>query len=342
MTISAKIAFMKRLQAIDVDNLHTELAGMAVEAANLFPMIADVADDEHSRLNLLAKTINVVTERDGSVNLTLEQNILIDSEGRIVDGRNRLAAIIGKFGLPTFDFDQEHAWAAFTEARAGNKAGSAMDLLKGLAEGNHNGLTGSDLIFAYLDVDAASSQEDVFERIITRNMARRDLNTSQRACVAARAIITQAAFKRMTGVKKATDEAVAESFGVSHKTLKRAKAVLKADKGIFDKVANGELALGRAEALLKLTAGAVRAAKAEDEGLGDAAVATKTPKAKGSAAVTIYNDVAVENGIASKENADDAIFAAIGKGLIARFEDRAEALAKVEEALKELFGYAAE
>lgn len=321
---AARIKFMLKLQALDLDDLDAGLAAMSVEAANLFPMINDTIADANTgpaaaeRKGLLERSIYRV-EGEGSnpaPKLTLEQNILIDAEGNIIDGRNRTAAIIRNFGLPVFDYvEGEENEGARYMATIREKRG-AMDMLKQAAKDETvepAKWNDADLLFRALDVDLNGSALDT---VINRNMARRDMTTSQRACVAAN--VSAAGFKRMVGSKaKVTDAMIADNFGIGHKTMKRAKALKKSHKDLFDQCLNGKLSVGGAEQI------AVKRAT-EAAGGKEAAPAPKQKKENAQTGVTgsvttlTFDQNAVRDGIANAEVDSGDLYDAIMEGLEAR------------------------
>lgn len=337
---AARIKFMIKLQALDLDDLDAGLAAMSVEAANLFPMITDTVADANTgpaaaeRKGLLERSIYRV-EGDGSnpaPKLTLEQNILIDEDGNIIDGRNRTAAIIRNFGLPCFDYveGEENLGARYMETIREKRG--AMEMLKAAAkdEGAEPAKwNDADLMFRALDVDLTGSALDT---VINRNMARRDMTTTQRACVAAN--VSAAGFKRMVGSKaKVTDAMIADNFGIGHKTMKRAKALKKSNRDLFDLCLNGSMSVGGAEKIAQQRA-------ADAAGSRDEAPAPKPKKevneggVTGSVTTLTFDQTAVRGGIANPEVDNGDLYDAIIEGLEARCGT--DGLAEVEAALAKL------
>jgi hypothetical protein len=186
---------------------------------------------------------------------------------------------------------------------------AAMDVIKQAAGQVDAAWNDADLLFVHTDV-SEGSDASWFNTIMNRNMARRDLTTSQRGCVAAN--VSLSGYKKMAGLKgKPTDEAIAESFGIGHKTMKRAKALKKADKALFQHVLEGRCTLGKAEQLVKqqeaLAAG------------GDEPTPVKTKAPKADITNTIeYGVSAVEKGISNPRNSTEAVIQAILDGVLVR------------------------
>ena len=337
---AAAIAFMKNLQALDITDLDRGLRAMSVEAANLFPMISDRNETDAAggnkgaayRDQLLRESIFRVTDDGKQPSLTLENNILITSDGKIVDGRNRVAAVLRNANeLPLIDWDElakdpDQISAKVHEILTAKQTSKdAADILMGKATAAWND---ADLLFKHVTVtfDAANLQ---FDQIMKLNMARRDLNTSQRACVAAN--VSAAAFKRFGGPSKPTDANIADSFGIGHKTMKRAKAVKKANSALFNEVLEGKMSIGKAEAMVKAMAAADEAEDAPE------AAETKTKAPKVEKAV-VYGAEAITAGIANSDVAGPDLFNAILNGLERRFGTDSTEFSTIEGALAALCG----
>lgn len=342
---AAQFQFMRNLQALDLDNLDAGLRAMSVEAANLFPMISDAGETDGERgegaafrLKLLQESIVRVDGVDGVTGprLTLEQHVLIDEKGMIIDGRNRVAAILRNAGaLPVIDYTALEAsetpgsdYKAIISAKIG-----AMDLLNAALGNEPAAFNDADLLFRHIDVDMEGTASQ-FDTILRRNLARRDLNTSQRACVAAN--VSAAAFKRFGGPSKPKDSDIADSFGIGHKTMKRAKALKKAAPDLFDAVLNGRLTVAGAEIEMKKRAAPQQAE--ETTSIGTKRTLRDADGVAGVTAKVEYTEVAIRAGIENK-NVDPAeVFDAITAGLGARFGVDSNEYTAIEAALAKMCG----
>lgn len=335
---TAKLALMRALQTVDMEDIDGSLEKLSVEAANLFPMISDEGQTDGNvgggaayRAKMLAESIYKVHNEAGYPGLSLEQDILINPEGMIVDGRNRIAAILKTYGKPVVDYegDDEAVRDRFDEITT--KKVDAMELLKQTAgdEEHKPEWTEADLIFKHLSVH--DFKDGGFDAIMKRNMARRDMTTSQRACVAA--LVSGASGKRFGLGAKPTDASIADAFGIGHKTMKRAKALRKNHRDLFEAVRMGRMSVAKAELEAQKRAG--NSVSAQETG--------KTAKTKQGVAetrtVTVADCAGIREGIMSEANEAGDLFDAIIDGLTARFSDAdAAQVTKMQDALAAILG----
>lgn len=342
----ARIAFMEKLQALDLDNLEAGLDNMSVEAATLFPMInnrgadGNVGGGQSRNETLLDETIYVTgTEGDDLPGLSLEHQIVITRDGKLVDGRNRTRSVLKRFGLPTIYWgptdlepaDVEEAFAATLRTKT-----SGMDLLKqaaGSEDAPAKAWTEADLLFRHLRVvdgdDAA-----MFDQVLKQNMARRDMTTSQRACVAASVAVNKSRTKRFG--MAVNDETIAESFGVGYKTMKRAKALWKTERHLFQAVLAGSMSVAAAEKEAQKRAGnGVASSEPAEKKSAKKAPASGTD---GVETVAIVNADGIRRGIENKAVNNDALYDAITEALANRITSKvkADAHRMVQDALAEL------
>jgi hypothetical protein len=220
MTIETKniaaVLFMQKLQGLDLSDLDNGLKAMSVEAANIFPMIADDEADADrdggigmaTRRALLQSSIFRIDPKDkGELPaLSLEQSIIIDGDGLIVDGRNRVAAVIRNAGaLPLIDYAalaEEPSQIGIKYREILSAKPGAMAMLEIAAGKTAATFNEADLLFRHINVEADNDAAQ-FTRVMNLNMARRDLTTSQRGCVAAN--FSQATAKKFGFGSKPTD-----------------------------------------------------------------------------------------------------------------------------------------
>lgn len=290
---AAVARFMQMLQARDANDPLP-----AIEAADLFPMIGDDMDAQRS--TLLQQSIDVeIDEGSDLPRLTLRHNIIITKDGKIVDGRNRVTAILAKFGAP------KGHWGEIVEGGADDMA-VAMRGDRFRAEA-----IGSDWLARHVEV-VDKHEDELFEDVIAHNMARRDLTSSQRAAVAAQ--ITSASAQKTKGTKFNVATG-AQAFGVSEKSVKRARFVMKHAPEMFREVLEGRESVGNAEA--RVQAMQSKNSKVPSSGTKKDAVEVEGPEAKIVKAKVSITMEAVAEAI---QKADDvkALFNAIIDGLDAR------------------------